>query len=881
MKPIDVRLQNAENHTGITKEPVIAWKYGPHEGSSRQTACRIRIYEKCYRTEDGIEDGMEQTICVYDSGILNTDRQNNHRCCCRLKSHTKYEVRAEARDERNIWEKSGECTFFSGVVSEEEWSGRWISSCMNSPQYLGKDLELQEKPVQAVLSCAGVGQYELRINGNKPDESVLNGSWTDFHKHIHYQTYDITDLLKKGGNTVIFEVGNGWYSADTRDPRHFYTAHMGYQAYGKYPAAAAVLTMLYEDGRRETVGTDGTWWSAESETIYTNIYGSEDYDARRTGMKKASAVVLDRDTCPQGKLVPMLYPPVKIKNVYQGVLIKQLESGGLLFDVGQNMSGLFEVQLCGKRGTRLKMLAVEKLDAKGNPWRTTDAWCTYTLSGAGKESWMPKFTYQAGRYLELTVDEESEVKEMPEILEVSGHFVTTSAKETGKFFCSDYRCMQIHDLVLRAVESNLHHVHTDCPTIERLGWQEPNHLMAPSIFYCKNVDTLWSKIAMDERDSQYGEDETDVDTGAFPHRYSSGLLTAVAPRYARFLNDGGEGSFWDIVPWGSSILMAAYEQYRFTGNKETLFANYKAAQKYIDYLYQKYLDYPVIYQKEADVHFLCHGLGDWGIEQNRGESRENIETAYLYRDLILLSQTARWMKKGDEARHYEEIAASVLEEYNRILLKWNPQTGEWAYGSYEKTGRTPTQAVQAIPLQFKMVPEEKKESVQKSFLMLCEEHKIHSGEIGLPYILRTLTDLRRSDLVLDMIMQKTHPSYYRFVEQGETTLPEFWRDDSRSRNHDMMGPVLEWFYRGLAGISSEDGYRTIRIAPDMPEGMDYVKCSFEAVTGTVDVTVWRSLAGGLEIKAYIPVNTKGSVQIGTEETKIQGGCVCHIRQGQG
>ena len=110
--------------------------------------------------------------------------------------------------------------------------------------------------------------------------------------------------------------------------------------------------------------------------------------------------------------------------------------------------------------------------------------------------------------------------------------------------------------------------------------------------------------------------EKDVDLGTFKQEYKEGLLPSIAPSYARFITDGGEGSFWDIVPWGSSILLGGYEIYRFTGNRNILMDNYDTAQKYIEYLYQKYLDYPQTYGKEEHLHFLCHGLGDWGIEQN-------------------------------------------------------------------------------------------------------------------------------------------------------------------------------------------------------------------------------------------------------------------------
>lgn len=40
-----------------------------------------------------------------------------------------------------------------------------------------------------------------------------------------------------------------------------------------------------------------------------------------------------------------------------------------------------------------------------------------------------------------------------------------------------------------------------------------------------------------------------------------------------------------------------------------------------------------------------------------------------------------------------------------------PKAGEWAYDSFDKTGISLTQAAQAIPLQFKMVLEDERESV--------------------------------------------------------------------------------------------------------------------------------------------------------------------------
>ncbi|MEC0124620.1 alpha-L-rhamnosidase-related protein [Paenibacillus pabuli] len=107
-----------------------------------------------------------------------------------------------------------------------------------------------------------------------------------------------------------------------------------------------------------------------------------------------------------------------------------------------------------------------------------------------------------------------------------------------------------------------------------------------------------------------------------------------------------------------------------------------------------------------------------------------------------------------------------------------------------------------MPLYFKLVEEEYRSDVEAALLHATSGRQLKSGEIGLRFLFGALAGLKRNDIVFDMMMQPEHPSYIRFVERGETAMPEFWTDDSRSRNHDRMGHILEWLYKELLGISS-------------------------------------------------------------------------------
>jgi len=171
------------------------------------------------------------------------------------------------------------------------------------------------------------------------------------------------------------------------------------------------------------------------------------------------------------------------------------------------------------------------------------------------------------------------------------------------------------------------------------------------------------------------------------------------------------------------------------------------------------------------------------------------------------------------------------------------------------------QANQALPLYYGMVPEDKLESVQKSFLKSVENRRFVAGEVGLRYVFCMLAQMGRNDIVHDMILQPEHPSYYRFIQKGETTLPEFWNDKARSRNHDMMGHILQWFYEAIGGITSKDAFRNIDIHPDLVKDLTWVDCTYDSIRGKIHVKVEE---------------TKPGVQ-GVMEVTIPGNCRARIR----
>lgn len=187
------------------------------------------------------------------------------------------------------------------------------------------------------------------------------------------------------------------------------------------------------------------------------------------------------------------------------------------------------------------------------------------------------------------------------------------------------------------------------------------------------------------------------------------------------------------------------------------------------------------------------------------------------------------------------FAEEVLANYNAKLLV-QEANGHYFYRSFEHgEDNVMTQACEALPLYFEMVPEETKEDVIAAFRRTLEEKQCFaSGEVGLPYIIQTANEYGMTDLIEEFILREEHPSYYAFIKDGMTTLGEYWEENPRSQCHDMMGHIIEWYYNGIAGIRAKaPGFSNVEIRPYLPHGMNEFHCVYESTSGEISVDVKR------------------------------------------
>lgn len=736
--------------------------------------------------------------------------------------------------------------------------GNWISGKSQTPFYARREFNIKKQVQKATAYVCGLGQFIFHINGQKVSDHELDPGWTNYDKKIQYIKFDVTKLLHEGKNALGVEVGNGWFLKEDEHYTFTFPAFMPpnpnpYRPFGKELVLAIKLVLDYADETEEILYADENFQVKEHPVKMSNVYGSETYDAslEQTGWDKtdfdasewkAASVISEEDT-PKGELVEQFQPAIKVIRSYPAKYIHSVCNRDI-YDLGQNVSGMLKLSYRGKKGDVLRIYPAEKLDKDKNADQVAKSWgtvgnCITCVVGEDDvwQEYRMRFTYFAGRY--FAVEKSSEAVEVNDI---TGEAISSAWKTNGTFQCDDSRYVQIYDLVEKAVEANMVSVHTDCPTLERFAWQEPNHLMAPSIMYMKDGRKLWEKFFMDMRTDQLTENDYFMDLEGNRFYPGAGLIPSQAPCYVHnVLPVPGMGSFFDIIPWGSSGILGVKWHYLFYGDKQVIADNYEMGKKYLEHLKTK----------QNAEGFLNYGLGDWGNPDNQ-LARENVETAFLYADAITLAEFAEILGEKEDEVQLRQFAEEIKENYNQRLLVQD-EKGKWCYRSFEHTEKLViTQACEALPLYWGMVPEDKVSDVAEAFRQtFLEKRAFASGEVGLPYIIQTASRYGMNDLICSFIMKPEHPSYYAFVKEGLTTLGEYWEENPRSHCHDMMGHIIEWYYNGLAGIKPlEPGFKKVLIKPYLPESMNYMKCRYESVSGMIQVILTRK-DGRVEVETDI------------------------------
>ncbi len=703
-----------------------------------------------------------------------------------------------------------------------------------------KTFEITKTIEKASINISGLGHYELYVNGNKVGDRFLSPGWSFYQKHNLYNTYDIAERLKKGENVLGAIVGNGFYNVNNERYRKLVIA------YG-YPKLIFNIHIKYTDGSIENIVSDEDCKVSSSPIVFSSIFGGEDYDARLE-QKGWSTVgfddsqwkipVLINDS--SGKLIPEADFPLKVMQEFEVQTISKSKTGKIIYDFGQNASGIISLKVKGNKGTQVRIRPDELINEDGDVTQKSGGGpyeFNYILKGEGVEEWQPRFTYYGFRYADIEIIEPESHKSKTEIIELKMLHTRNSSPTVGSFNCSDTLFNQIFELINWGIKSNMASVATDCPHREKLGWLEQTYLIGPSMHYNYDIHALYSKIVDDMMDSQL----------------DNGLVPDIAPEYVPF-----GGGFRDSPEWGSASVIIPWQLYKWYGDKEILKKAYPMMKRYVDYL-----------QGKSQDNLLNHGLGDW-FDLGPGEPGEAqltpktvTATSIYYYDLMLIAKTAKMMSLEEDYNKYvtlsEKVKSALLKKY------YKPKTGVFSTGS---------QTSYAMSLYTGIIPETDKEKVFNNLIESIKnnDYALTSGDIGYHFLVRVLSENGRSDILYKMNNRSDRPGYGYQLKKGATALTESWAALTNvSNNHMMLGHLMEWFYSGLGGIYQEDSsvaYNEIIIAPKPVATIKWVKCDFNSPNGIIS-SYWKIEEKTFNLKVEIPENTIARITIPEDYRKFQ------------
>lgn len=723
-------------------------------------------------------------------------------------------------------------------------SERWPGSMLRKEFKIAGDIR------RAMVYVTARGLYELRLNGKRVGDRLLAPEWTDYKKRIQVQAYDVTQLVKKGGNAVGAMLGEGWYSGKLGC-----APPPGRAFYGVYPQLCLQLEVELADGQRQVVCSDATWRSTDEGPVrFSDILDGEEYDARREmpgwdhpGFDQREWLPVAATPLDNVKLVSQRNEPIRVIRDLNPVKMSQPKPGVYVFDIGQNMVGWCRLKLHGPAGTRVAIRYAEAVNPDGTIYtanlRSAAQTDLYFVRGNGEEVFEPHFTYHGFRYVEVTG-----LPNPPKQDDLIGRVFHSSSPDAGQFTCSNALLNQLMHNIVWVQRGNMHSVPTDCPQRdERLGWMGDIQAFSQTAVFNMDMAGFFTKVVQDIRDAQ-------ADDGRFPdyapHPYNPNQGYAGAPAWA----DAGI-----VLPW------RVYQNYADT---RLLEEHFEAARRWIDFIL-KY-NPNLLWLKHRDEDFGDWLNGDTVVQEGypRGISevpKDVLANAFFAHSTETLAKMAEVLGRKGDASKYARLAEGIKAAFNR------------EYVAADGRIKGDTQAGYALALYFNLLEDSQRPKATKHMLDAIKRYKDHPST-GIQTTHRLMLELSRNghhDEASRIINLRTVPSWGYAIDQGATTIWERWdgyvegrgfqNAGMNSLNHWALGSVGEWIWREIVGIHPDDrqpGFKHFAIRPRPGFGVTSAKGEYDSIRGRI-VSDWTFEHGKISLRVTVPSNTTATIYVPT------------------
>ena len=793
------------------------------------------------------------------------------------------------------------------VVSKDSISAR----SADGASWFVSTVKNEKRVASAKWMTAGLGVYDLFVNGKRIGDEILKPGYTSPQKTKLSFTYDVTGAFATDAlaeNTLSVQVTPGWWADRVVSARK----QLG--VCGEKCAFRGVLELTFDDGSKRLYGTNLEDWKAgiAGPVKHAGIYDGEEYDAR----EKMGWEVIDQLKTPEentefkGEIVPsngaevyyrhdLTHSPVRayvykdvegateeaygkvvvLREYVDGEIIVLNEGETLVVDFGQNCTAVPAFEFTAAEGTVLTCLPAEILnDGNGAKSRLVDGpegschhrnirgqqdgiRTVYTFGNASDYvSYIPRYSFFGYRYLDIVATGTVQIKSVKSI-------PVTSIKqemEIGKITTGNELINKLIANTYWGQLSNYLSVPTDCPQRnERLGWTADTQVFAETGAFFANTYDFFRKWMRDMRDRQN-------EYGGFPG------VAPVGPfgdSYMRF----GWADAGVIVPW------TAWKQF---GDTRIIEENWEAMEKFMKHVAETKYNHNALLEENKKNQYA-----DWvsyeplecyfklnfkpGTKEVLPEAIEYwnfFGAAYWVIDAQYMADMAKAI--GRDPKKYLDMADEAKTYIKESFIK--------ADGSFCEPILNTMQTPALFALKAGVVEGKAKENLVARLRKNFEEHGncLQTGFLGTSILMGTLTENGMQDIAYELLFQRKNPSWLYSIDNGATTIWERWdsytiengigKGGMNSFNHYAYGCVCEWIWETVAGIAcdaSAPGFKHIIMRPIPDKRLGFVNAEYKSAAGLIK-SAWRYEGDKWIWEFTIPEGATASVTLpGVSEPK--------------
>lgn len=770
---------------------------------------------------------------------------------------------------------------------------------------------------KARLYSTAAGNQIMYMNGKRASNDYMAPGKSQYTALLYYQTYDVTELILEGQNTVAAEVGQGWYNAGAVQAK-----------YGTNVGLRAKLVITYNDGAEQVIDTDSTWQSTNEGPTYLNRY----YDGQKVDGRKHIdgwndndcsydewCNVIAKDTfittnsyTLTDSFVAENMNPVRNTHTFNPTSVWELDDGSFIYRFDQNIVGTARITAKAPRGTHITLYYAEALKNGNCVDRNTSTYLNHNgvdeyIFRGDEDGETVEFdlVYHGFQHIQIFGLD----KALP-LDQIEGLVLTSDMYETGRFESSNETLDRYMENIMWSIRGNFVSTLTDCPTREKNTWTGDAQLFAPTAAFFSDIFNHYRNFETMVSGSQYGD-------GGIPE-----LVPSMVPH-----SEKSTGTVTKTPSgWADCIIFIPWEMYNQYGDVSIIKDNYEEMKKWIDFLMTKKIyfkgdttktlpyyinpetaDYLRVDGNYGDHVAYYRGNKDIGYRENEYNtttykyhetSFSEIGTAVTAYSCKILGKMAQVIGEYEDAQYYAELSEKFAEAWRLNFVaedgytslsggkttvtnvdgvdvySYNPNVKRTYSGKeYDNIG---SQTSYCMGLFFDLYEtDEKKQKAAENLVKLLEyeNYNMTVGYMGINYLFPVLSQAGYFDVALRTFENENYPSILAMVKMGATSI---WEDyaGSMSQNHYIYGAPGRWIYTDILGIGhnykdGNAGFDHFELNPHYGEydgtKLTWAKGSYDSVNGLIK-SDW-SISDDKKIFTYnctVPANTSATLSLPVE-----------------